>query len=290
MGTPVSGRNAPPRPAALGTPQGAERPCGRGGARSLSAHEGICLAHVHSIVLRVRPAPAAASPGSGWRTVSRPPCRRPRARHRPDPACGRAGYPLAQRKTGPVRSAGRPAEDGDRLGAKDLPGVQPGAGTAAQRPFGAPRRYHRPRDRGRQVFTGPLPRVVGAVPPRNSGIPGVRPAPPAGPGAPAHRSGSGELHPGHRADARAGGGSDQAPVRGPAAGGSACGARRGQQGQRLASMRPVCSTHRWTTRHGSRAITSSVCSPTAIWGTCRSSCTASLTPHGPSGHGAVLPR
>ena len=72
---------------------------GPGSARNSSAHEGICLAHVRSIVLRVRPAPAAPH----LRPARRRPLPRPRAADGP-----RAGRRRARRVPGsaPSRSAG----------------------------------------------------------------------------------------------------------------------------------------------------------------------------------------
>ena len=186
--------------------------------------------------------------------------------------------PAAQRETRLVRPAGRPAAHGDRLGAPDLPGVQPGPGAAPQRPFRPPGRHHRPHDGGRQVSTGPLPRLGGAVPARNSGLPRVRPAPSAGPGAAADRRRPGELHAGHRADARPGGGAargipSEAPPRADV----------------RAALGAICRVNLWRPPAGlfdapldyagpaSPATTSWGCSPTGIWATCRSCCTASRT-------------
>ena len=52
---------------------------------------------------------------------------------------------------------------------------------------------------------GPVPRLGGTFPPRDSGLPHVRPPPAAGPGAAADRRRPRELRPGDRADARTGG-------------------------------------------------------------------------------------
>ncbi|CAK7283147.1 hypothetical protein SGPA1_21122 [Streptomyces misionensis JCM 4497] len=244
----MSGRKAPPRPGPPGDiPQGVPGSPGRAGARTPQAgtagNEGICISHVRGNVLRVRPAQAVAPPPGGRRTVSRPggASGRPRAGRTPaaaDP--GPARHATAERETRPVRPPGRPAARGDRRGAADLPGVHAGPGPAAQRPVRALRRYDGTRHGRRQVPAGPLARMGGAQQARNSRIPLVRPAPASGPGAPADRGGSGQLHPGHRADAGPGGGAPAASDGGAPPRGHPDGARRDLPGERLAAPgRPV---------------------------------------------------
>ena len=124
-----------------------------------------------------------------------------------------------------------------------------------------------------------------AVPARNSRIPRVRPAPPTGAGAAADRRGPGQLHAGDRADAGPGGGPAAAPGGGAAARRPPGGPRRDLPAQRVAAAGRDCSTPRWTTRDGSPATTSWVCSPTGTSAICRSCCTASRTPSGRQGMG-----
>ena len=109
----VSCRNAPPRPGRR-IPQGAARhsgpriglrtgphgsaPPGRGGVAQPVGTRRDLLTHVSSIVLRVRPSPAAPHPAGTART---PPARAPAAA-----APARRGRPRRAHGTGPIRSAG----------------------------------------------------------------------------------------------------------------------------------------------------------------------------------------
>ncbi len=215
---------------------GCVRAAGPGGALTSQAHEGICFAHVRSIVLRVRPAPVAAPPSGGRRPLPRPRASRG-SRARRGQGAARSGDrdPTAQRETRLVRPSGRPAAHGDRVGAPDLPGVRSGAGAAPQRTLRAPGRHHWTQHRRRQVLTGPLPRVGRADPPRDSRIPLVRPAPPSGAGAETDRGGPGQLHTRDRADAGPGRGTAPAPGGGPAPRGHQGGTRRDLPTERLAA-------------------------------------------------------
>ncbi len=222
------------------------RPGGRAGwVRHSQAHEGICQAHVRSIVLRVRPVPAAARhpppSGEGSHSPGQRPVPRPRApcghsaRLRSDPTRSGARHTTAQRKAGPVRSAGSAVAGGRRRRAPRLSGVPPGPGAAAQPAFRPAGRDERAHHRGRQVFSGPVGRTGGADQARDSDVPFVRPAPSAGAGPAAGRGRPGQRDAGDRADGGPGGGAPAPPGRGAARGRPAGRARRGAPAQPVAS-------------------------------------------------------
>ncbi len=222
----------------------------------------------------------SAPPRPAYPSVAEPGPRPAPGRRAADRAAGQ--LPSAQRENRLDRPAGGPASHRGDRGAADLPRVHPGAAAAPRRPYGAADRHLRPRSGGGQVPAGPVPRLGGTFPPRDSRLPHVRPPPSAGPGAAADRRRPRELRPGDRADARTGG----RPAAPPGAGTDPGRRPRGPAGvladQRVAAAGRVRSTRRSTTRRGSAATTSSACSPTATSATCRSCCADWPTPRGSS--------